>query len=109
MSAPLSPAQVAVERLASAALKSGVVLAQDHKDAILGVVEQFVDAWQDKAIDAIAHNLPAGGVKDVEWGPIKGALLASETDLAQDTNDRISEGFDKIVGVLKAAAAHAPF
>lgn len=104
---PLTPAQVACERLFTAAAKSGVALLDHDKDQILGVVDQFVDTWQDKAIDAIAHNLAAGGVKDIEWGPIKGALLASETELAQNTNDRIAEGFDRIVDVLKAAAARA--
>lgn len=89
------------DRLFSACEQSGIALAKDHKDEILGLADGIADAWLDKVVSAIADNLPAGGVKSVEWGPIKGALLASSTQIDEATNEQISALFDKVLAALQ--------
>ena len=69
----------------------------------LGLADFVVDSWQDKIVTAIVTNLPAGGIKNVEWGPIKNALLASEPQMDQATNDAVSRLFDLTVAKLQAA------
>lgn len=87
----------------AAAEQSTGALAEGDKDEILGLADSVVDSWQDKIVTAIVTNLPAGGIKNVEWGPIKNALLASEPQMEQATNDAVSKLFDLTVAKLQAA------
>jgi len=88
-------------RLWTAGEQSGVAFAESDRDQILGLADGVADGWLDKVVTAITDNLPAGGVKNIEWGPIKGALLASEPQIDQATNDQISALFDRIVASIK--------
>lgn len=90
------------DKLWAAAEQSGAAFAQADRDEILGLADGIADGWLDKIITAIADNLPSGGVKSVEWGPIKGALLASEPQIDQASNDAIAALFDKITAALKS-------
>lgn len=82
----------------------GYHLGEDHKDAILGVALPVVDAWQDKVVTAIVNNLPSGGIKTVEWGGVKAALLESEPNMDSATNDAVSKLFDTILEQLDKAS-----
>lgn len=82
----------------------GYQFGQDHKDAILGAADSVVDAWQDKVVTAIINNLPSGGIKTIEWGGVKAALLASEPNMDQATNDAVSKLFDTILAQLDNAS-----
>ncbi len=91
-------------RLWAAAERSGASFLAADKDQILGAADGIADAWLDQVVTAICDNLPAGGLKSFEWGPIRNAVLASEPQIDQATNDRISALFDAI----ESAVGNAP-
>ena len=94
---------VLTDRLFAACAASGIALLDADKDAILGAADGLADDVIDRAVTAFADNLPAGGLKSVEFGPIKDALIASEPQFDQIVNDKIGALFDVIEGALKRA------
>lgn len=74
------------------------------RDSILAAADGVTDTWLDKVTTAIADNLTHGGVSDIEWGDVKKAVIASEPQIDEATNERVSALFDAIVVALKANA-----
>jgi hypothetical protein len=78
-------------------------LAESDRDEILGAADGVADSFFDQTVTTIVSNLPKGGIKDIEWGGIKSALLASLPQEDQLLNDKISNLFDVIVTKLQKA------
>lgn len=93
-----------LDRLFKAVAQSGVELLDADKAHLENLVHGVADDTLNKAVTAFADNLPAGGVKNIEWGPIKGALLQSEPDLDSIVNEKINAFFDAVEVALKNAA-----
>jgi hypothetical protein len=93
-----------LERLVKAAATAGYELLEADKAHLENVAHGFTDDALNKAVTAFSGNLPSGGMKNLEWGPIKGALLASQPDLDAIANEKIDALFDAIDAALKNAA-----
>ncbi|MHB8704613.1 MAG: hypothetical protein ACYC8W_10860 [Candidatus Tyrphobacter sp.] len=95
----MAPAQSLI-----AALEAGgdqLLLADKVK--IEAVADGIADDLLNKAATAFANNLPSGGLRSLEFGPVKSALLASIPQLDAATNEQI----DKLFEMLAGAAANA--
>lgn len=75
-----------------------------HRDDILGAADGVTDTWLDKVTTAVADNLTHGGVSNLEWGDVKKAVIASEPQIDEATNERVSALFDAFVAALKKNA-----
>lgn len=89
------------DRFIKAAAQAGYAIGEDHKPEIMETIDSLENAWQDKIVTDIANGLPSGGIKTAEFGGFKNALLSSEPQMDQATNDLLSAGYDKLLAILK--------
>lgn len=90
--------------LIAALEQGGYHLLEADKAAILAQCDSIADDFVNKATAAIANGLPSGGLKSVEFGPIKDALVSAEPGLDSATNDQIGKLFDLVATGVENAS-----
>lgn len=88
------------ERLWKAAEEHEIQIAEKDRAEILAAADGLADPYVEKLVEAFANALPSGGIKNFEWGAIKGALLQSIPADEQATNAQLAAAFDKIAVAL---------
>jgi hypothetical protein len=101
-SSPSKPARPLLNDLWEIAARAGLPIVEKDREEILALADGIADPYVGQLVRAFADALPSGGIKDIEWGAIKGALLASIPSDEQATNAQISSLFDRIVAALGA-------
>lgn len=81
--------------------ESGYRILETDRTAILNATDALATDLVDKSLTALANNLPKGGIKSYEWGPLATAILASEPQINLEVIKQIAQLFDAI-----AAAVH---
>lgn len=91
------------QRLIAALESGGDHLLQADKAAILTQADSIADDLVNKAATAFANALPSGGLKNLEFGPVKSAIVAS---LPQD-DAAVNAQIETLFGLLETAIGKA--
>lgn len=78
------------------------VTAESDRAEILAATDGIADSAIEQMATALANQLPAGGVKDVVWGPIRSAVTGSVASDDAALNAKIAALFDAIVAKLES-------
>lgn len=89
-----------LQRLATALGADLATVAQSEREAILKAFDGWSDDALNKFVTDFANNLPSGGIKSMEFGNFRKALIASEPDFDATVNGKIADAFDAAVVLL---------
>lgn len=83
---------------------AGLAIFDDERATIQPMLTNLTTETINALGTAIANHLPSGGIKSLEWGDVKGDILASLPELDDDAKTQVNAFLDWTNAQLQAAA-----